>query len=231
MLEGVLDVGDEGALTRVLPGQAVLFDISYLPKTRWNDVVYLDITWNVAPELLPQSPKLLRAPNMKQVSSVVEGLGTRSADQRRTLASAFELFRSLGAPLELDVDALDGEPSERDRKLAGAMEHQMAHLASRATTIELGDVMKLSERQVHRIVEDFNLRYGFNAGNWRDTRNRWRVQLAVSLLSLRETTVAAVAKEVGYASPNALARAFAKAGLPPPGLVREHLLRARADAR
>jgi transcriptional regulator GlxA family with amidase domain len=50
--------------------------------------------------------------------------------------------------------------------------------------------------------------------SWRDLRNRWRVQLAVVLLGNARVRVEDVAREVGYASGPALARALAAHGLP-----------------
>ena len=50
--------------------------------------------------------------------------------------------------------------------------------------------MQLSERQINRIVTELNARYGINATSWRDTRNLWRVQHALILLSHPELTVA-----------------------------------------
>ena len=77
------------------------------------------------------------------------------------------------------------------------MQEQLAHLSSRATTVHLGDSAQLSPRQLQRLVEEFNSRYGINAGNWRDTRNRWRVQIAAVMLSLPQLTVADVAEVPG----------------------------------
>ena len=75
-----------------------------------------------------------------------------------------------------------------------------------------------------RQIQDFNRRYGLNAGNWRDTRNRWRLQTAVLLLSVPSLSIAEIAAKVGYRSPNALARAFAKVGFPAPAELRQELL-------
>jgi transcriptional regulator GlxA family with amidase domain len=124
----------------------------------------------------------------------------------------------------LSVDALVGEPTDQDRLLAQGFEEQLENLTSHsAIGFEIVDSMHLSERQLRRLVGDFYARYGINARSWRDVRNRMRVQTAVLLLSRPELTVAQVAREAGYASPNALARAFSKAGFPPPAIVRQRL--------
>lgn len=219
MMSGVLDIDEGGETLRVGPGEAALLGVSSMRRTRWERAVYVDLEW--APRASSAraagaKPTRLRTPERDRVAKLAAALADRSSDQRATLADAFDLFRSIGAPLELSVEALEGEPTDRDRGLALAIEEQLQHLSSRATTLHISDSMRLSPRQIHRLVEEFCTRYGMNATNWRDARNRFRLQFAALLLSVPGTTVATIAAEVGYASPNALARAFAKAGFPPP---------------
>jgi transcriptional regulator GlxA family with amidase domain len=166
--------------------------------------------------------------NVVDVDDLVEARGIAdalqaAADQRLTLQRGFALFRRLGAPVNLSVDALHGAPDDRDRRLARAMEEQLTHLATRATTLHLGDTAALSPRHTQRLVREFNARHGLNAGNWRDTRNRWRLQTAALLLSCPQVPITDVAKEVGYASVHALARAFATVGFPTPGALRRRV--------
>jgi transcriptional regulator GlxA family with amidase domain len=63
-----------------------------------------------------------------------------------------------------------------------------------------------------------------NLASWRDTRNRWRLQVAAVLLSRTDLSVSDIAEETGYRSPQAMARSFLRAGLPSPSEVRRLLL-------
>ena len=107
---------------------------------------------------------------------------------------------------------------------------QFASLATQADTTSLSELAQLSPRQLQRILRCYNARYNNNGGdNWRDLRNRWRLQVAAVLLSVEGPTVGEIASEVGYGSAPALARAFAKAGFPTPTDLRRRLLLARRD--
>ncbi len=220
---------DEGG--RLGPGDAILVAPSALGRSRSRDACHLDLEWGVEEGRAPPiTPRRLERPPMEQVTRIGDALLDRRSDQRPLLASAFELFRSIGAPITLSVDALDGEPSDRDRRLARAMEAQVENLTSAvATKFDMGESIGLSERQINRIVSDFHARYHVNAASYRDARNRWRIQNAALLLSRPTLTVAEVAREVGYASANALARAFAKTGFPPPAVLRERLAQTRKE--
>src|SRR5207247_10871674 len=57
--------------------------------------------------------------------------------QRPLFEKAFALFREAGTPLEPSIDALEGSPTDRDRRIALAMSEQLEHLSSRATTLHL----------------------------------------------------------------------------------------------
>jgi AraC-like DNA-binding protein len=218
---GVLAVDEHGLLGA---GDAILLDVEALGRIRSKDASYLQLEWASREARQHATPRRLRPSRVEEITRVTDGLLGAGVDQRATLAGAFELFRSLGAPVALTVEGLEGEPMENDRRLARAIEEQAANLGSHsAATFDMASFLGLSERQILRLTEEFYARYGINAQSWRDARNRWRVQNAALLLSRFELTVADVAREVGYASPNALARAFAKAGFPPPAVLRRRL--------
>ena len=192
--------------------------------TRTRNACHLNLEWDPDEAKRPEVPCRLARPATDRVMSIAEALLDRGSDQRATLANAFDLFRSIGAPCGLSVEALDGEPTDRDRSFAHAIERQLENLASHESTkLQMSESLHLSERQIHRLFEEFSARFGINARSWRDVRNRWRVQNAALLLSRRELTVADVAREVGYTSPNALARAFSKSGFPSPAVIRDRM--------
>jgi transcriptional regulator GlxA family with amidase domain len=118
----------------------------------------------------------------------------------------------------------------QDLRIAEAIAAQMAHLRSAASAEHLGELAGLSPRQLQRVLADFCKRYRMNASSWRDMRNRYRLQLAIFLLSVPSLSVATIADEVGYASSAALIRALAKAGLPPASELRAELARLGSSA-
>jgi AraC-like DNA-binding protein len=224
LLEGKLRLEHDGLVWDVAPGEAWLVGTSMQTGARFEDATFLDLEWTSphAPSIV--RPTRLKSPHPDEARRVARALERVPPSQLALLDDTFELLRGAGAPIELTAQVLLGGPSERDRRIARAMEEQLSSLRTKASALHLGDDAKLSPRQLQRLVHEFNLRYGMNAGNWRDTRNRWRVQIAAVLLSRRELTVRAIAEEVGYGNAASLARAFAIAGFPAPIELRERLL-------
>jgi AraC-like DNA-binding protein len=207
------------------PGDAIVLSDQTRYRPRYEDAVFLDLEWTRAVDSSPASREgewSSRATfPLERAQSLVAGLDSPRPDAREVLREAMAFCRELPADLgNLDVDALEGGPSERDERLARALESQLRNLRTQATRAHLEDATGLSSRQLQREVGAFNARYGLNAGNWQDTRTRWRVQIAAVLLSIREKSVSAIAEEVGYRSSTELARAFARAGFRPPTEVR-----------
>ena len=133
-------------------------------------------------------------------------------------------LEGVGAPVgTLSAASLRGEPSDRDERISRAIDSIFATLAMSGDAASLGELAALSPRQLQRVLHDFADRYGTNYGNWRDTRNRFRLQLAAVLLTAPGATVADIAEEVGFSSAPALARAFAAAGYPAPTALRRLL--------
>lgn len=218
-------------LTLSKPGETILMSPELQAETRFESAAFLEIEWTSSQRdaaLLPSRLAPLEPDARADLALLFDEIArgreaTRS--HREIYEQAFALFRSIGAPLgDLDAARLSGGPTERDLRIARAIEAQLASLATSADARSLGELADLSPRQLQRVLTDFTSRYGINAGAWRETRNRWRIQIAVVLLSDPEASVAGVASEVGYRSAPALARAFAAAGFPPPTEVRRLLL-------
>jgi len=220
VLEGEMFVETGGRTIRASAGNGIMLEAKLLASARHEKTTTLELEWN-APETAP--PESLRPFDVDRAAAIATELSAPGS-QRALLERSFALCRELGVPLGHEIDRLEGSPTDRDRRIACAMEEQLAHLSSRATTFHLGESAKLSPRQLQRLLQDFNSRYGISARTWRDTRNRWRVQIAAVMLSVPELSIAAIAKEVGYASGNALARALVNAGLPSPVELRHRLL-------
>lgn len=178
---------------------------------------FLDVEWSVPPGEVPEAPRPLGRADPRALDALDAATREISADARAVYAAALALLDASGAPSpRVDLDAADDRPTARDVRIARAIEAQLASLATRANTDHLAELAGLSPRQLQRVLAEFGQRYGVHVESWRDLRNRWRVQIAVVLLGTPGVKVADVAREVGYTSPRALARALAHAGFPAP---------------
>jgi AraC-like DNA-binding protein len=223
--------GLDGAGLELCPGDAVLLAPSDAAMGRFHDAAYLDLEWTpVMPWRAGEAPVLSRlAPiDPAHAARLGDRLVADTTIDEALFDEAFALFRAVGAPLgPLGARALATSrlrPSEQDLAIARAITAQIADLRGAANAFSFGEHARLSPRQLQRVLGRYFERYRMNATNWRDMRNRYRIHIAIALLSVHELPLATVADEVGYASPEALARAFALLGLPPPLRLREELL-------
>jgi transcriptional regulator GlxA family with amidase domain len=92
-----------------------------------------------------------------------------------------------------------------------------------ATLDQLGETSGLSRRTLIRTLQSFIPTFGIVGESWRDATHRLRLKCALLLLSAEEVSVAEVATATGYASPEALGRAFREGGLEPPSHIRQRL--------
>jgi hypothetical protein len=162
--------------------------------------------------------RTLDAPALARLRAHAERLAARDVDVPTAAETASEVLAILGFPRPPARSLLEDVP-EQTRLLAAALDELLSDLGRRPMAVDLHGLLGLSLRQVNRLVLDFNVRYGFNAVGWRDTRGRRRLMMGATLMTAPGATVEDVARTVGYASPTAFARAMALAGLPPPGEV------------
>jgi AraC-like DNA-binding protein len=134
------------------------------------------------------------------------------------IAEGWASLRALGVPLvEVDGARLVEPVSEPTLRLARALDALQSNLRGVPMMTDLERALRLSVRQINRLVQEYNERYGFNASGWRDTRNRWRLMMGATLMTAPGATPDAVARAVGFASAATFSRALANVGLPPPG--------------
>lgn len=210
---------------RMVPGDAVLLTPSDASMGRFEDATYLDLEW--LPDALPGGGSIERLARVDLVraSRLGEAVLSGAMTDRALFEEAFALFRAIGAPLGGLSKAMTGGPSEQDLAITRAITAQIADLRSSASALSFGEHAGMSPRQLQRILASYFERYRMNATNWRDMRNRYRIHIAITLLSIPDLPIATIADEVGYASPAALARAFADRGLPSPGEMRAEIAR------
>ncbi len=228
MLGGTLEAGGARPL-RATAGDCVLFGASGKSVARWTSGEFLELEWTRRGRAPPRTASSLGRVDLSQARALAAAIDDRTADAGDAIALGLQLFRDAGAPLSASLGGSREAPTAEDLRLAAAIDAQINDLKGSATTLGLADGALRSPRQLQRVVQRFNETYGLNAGNWRDMRNRIRVQLAALMLSLADRSIAEIAREVGYGSPNALGRAFASVGLPSPAEFREAVL--AADVR
>jgi AraC-like DNA-binding protein len=129
------------------------------------------------------------------------------------------LARMVGGARSDQAPDREDEDAARFGPLSAALDRALSLLDAQPMTVDLERTLGLSARQVTRVVTDFNARYGFNAGTWRDARNRRRLLVGAALLSQPDAALDEVARAVGYQSTTALCRAFANASLPSPASI------------
>jgi AraC-like DNA-binding protein len=232
VLEGAVRIAprDGSSTLDLRPGDVALLSPADASLARYERASYLDVEWT------PAEP--IGGPPLRRLGSVDHGVDLGAARRLRDrlvsgdttdeeiFRTAFALFRTAGAPLHgLSVDDFEGGPSAQDLRIAQAITTQLAELRTAASALSLGEHADLSPRQLQRVLAAFCERYRMNATSWRDMRNRYRLQIAIALASIPSLSVTALADEVGFASPAALARAFANAGLPSPRALREEIVR------
>jgi AraC-like DNA-binding protein len=228
LLAGTLQLAalDGSSTLRMRPGDTALLSPSDASHARYQDVSYLDVEWTPAGPPAGPAVRGLAPVDLARAQALGERLATGATPDAEIFTDAFALFREAGAPLgDLSVDAFEGGPSAQDLRIGQAITAQIADLRMAASALSLGEHAELSPRQVQRIFAQFCERYRLNATSWRDMRNRYRLQIAILLASIPSISVATLADEVGYASPAALARAFANAGLPSPSELRDAIVR------
>ena len=114
-----------------------------------------------------------------------------------------------------------GTASATVSRVWSALRPALERLAALASLKELDG--SASTRQRQRDLDALSTSYPVVRGGWRAMARRYRLKLAVLLLSAHDAQVAVVAREVGYGSADAMGRAFRDAGLPSPSEVQRRL--------
>jgi hypothetical protein len=144
--------------------------------------------------------------------------GVFGAPDAVLVVETWNVLREAGVPVAAaGPDTLVEPVREPFLRLARALDDAHSNLRGTPMSVDLESALGLSARQVNRLVQEFNERYGFNSGGWRDTRNRWRLLVGSTLLTAPGATAEAVARAVGFASGATFSRALTNAGFPPPG--------------
>jgi hypothetical protein len=141
-------------------------------------------------------------------------------------AAILAVLARAGAPFELILKEKLVEPAPPHfERLSAALDSVLSHLEGGPGAVDLEEALSVGPRQVNRLVADYNLRYGFNASGWRDTRKRRQLLMGATLMTAPGATAERVSVAVGYGSARAFHRALQDAGLPPPSAIAEAVRR------
>jgi AraC-like DNA-binding protein len=174
----------------------------------------------------PEGFSLLRAspPTRAALAAFAAALPDQHDEEAaaRSLAAVLDTLRADGAPFAVAApDELREPVPEQTRTLSRTLDELYSSITDRPMIVDLDSALGLSSRQVNRIVSAFNERFGFNAGGWRDTRNRWRLFLGVMLMTAPGASAEKIALAVGYSSTATFTRALSDAALPVPSAIAE----------
>lgn len=227
LLEGRARITAHGERVWLEPGDLALVDEKGAIQMRQEGERYaaLAFEWDegwLGARPVGVSKVALPAPAIDCARDVWERVGDDAG-----AAHVAHLVRALaaeGAPLTPRPEAeLEEVAPERMASVAAALDEALSKLADQPMTADLERTLGLSTRQIHRLVAEYNERYGFNSAGWIDTRNRRRLMMGATLMTAPNATARYVAAVVGYKSAAAFARALADAGFPPPSAIAERV--------
>lgn len=109
------------------------------------------------------------------------------------------------------------------RRASAAVFPSLGKLSQNPMLVDLVERACVTPRQILRDILRLQSEYDFPDRGWREFVTRWRVTLAVLLLSANDMTPRRAASETGYGSVTAMGRAFRRHGLPSPREVRRRI--------
>ncbi len=146
--------------------------------------------------------------------------GALTSDRRDALLDRFVELGWLSADARASI-VVDEPP--RTLRTWRAITALFGDLRVSPALVELADAAEVSLRQAERDFVELFSTFASDAAGWRAMTRRFRLALAVLMLSAESSTVTNVAKQVGYARPEAMATAFRAEGLPTPREVQRRL--------
>lgn len=142
--------------------------------------------------------------------------GPRASDAALDVVA---VLRSLGLPFaRLSRDDIAREVSLRDEVLQAAIGARLSRLVEHPAVEDVAASLRRDPRSVRRDVRSMSDRYALPWKDWRSALHAARFLGALQLLAAPGATTEIVARLTGFRAPTALCHAFAKAGLPSPGV-------------
>jgi hypothetical protein len=130
------------------------------------------------------------------------------------------ILRAHGVPLsQVTAGDLAKDFDPRLQQLATAMTNALSRLEHHPAIEDVVDELGWGARLVNRKIDAYAERYALPYPHWRSALHYTRMMHAVRLLAAPRATTEIVARLTGFRAPAALCHAFAKAGLPSPGVL------------
>jgi AraC-like DNA-binding protein len=167
-----------------------------------------------------------------EAAALAEALRRCRADASPALAVRAQAFlrriRALGIAVPAEAPA--GTPESEDQRVMSATDDILSRLDQRPQSTDLESRLRCSRWTVTRLFHHVHAEYAMcgigGATDWRSVRDYHRLRIARMLMTHRRSSTGSVARYVGYGSAEAMCHAFANAGLPSPGRLRESVGRA-----
>lgn len=236
MLEGRGEFRAGAAQVELGPGEALLVSSLGGLTQRGAGSVQLELDWDPdgalggAPD--PGWTRFRLAPTEgKALAALAQALGPRGVgpDFGATTDAALSALESLGLPLRPgDWRAPLRAEDPSDQAWSDAIDAALADLGAGPASTDLERRLACSRSTVSRGSKAFHdkLRLtGLSGPAWRSVRDFYRLLVGTIVMGHPQARTQEVARLLGYRSPEAFCHAFAHAGLPSPGSVRETVRR------
>lgn len=224
LLDGEARVSAHDEHVWLAPGDVVAVDSKGEVRMRQAGAKFASLALEWEPGFVGRRPgpvERFRAPEPACARLREIWRGVRAGGEPAELVSALlSVLADLGAPVEAKPPrALDEPPTAHAQEITRALDSVLSNLEDQPMMLDLQDQLHLSARQLNRVIAEYNERYGFNSSGWIDTRNRRRLMLGATFMTVPGAIAREVASVVGYRSAAAFTRALRSAGLPPPSAI------------
>ena len=224
LLDGAARIGAHGRVEWIGPGDVVAMDAKGAIVMRQEGERYAALAFEWDPDWLgPRAAPFHRARMGDAVRDELAALFEEVASGVASPAAVVRVvsvLRDAGLSLRVPLpDECAEETPERTAELSTALDRLFSRLDEQPMLADLERALGASARQLNRVIAAFNERYGFNAGGWRDARNRRRLFVGAALMTAPAATGEVVARAVGYRTLSAFTNALTEAGLPPPSAI------------
>lgn len=221
LIEGAARLGAHGRRVWIAPGDILAMDAKGAVVMRQEGDRYAALAFEWDPAWIGPRPAPFQAARMAGgVLAALEGVFAEIVAGAATVSAVVKVvtvLREAGLALRVPLPAECAEvTSDKTAALAAALDGLFSRLDEQPMLANLERVLGVSARQLNRLIAAFNERYGFNAGGWRDARNRRRLFVGAALMTAPAATGEIVARAVGYHTLSAFTHALTEAGLPPP---------------
>ncbi len=220
LLEGTARVSAYDRHVWMKPGDVITVDSKGAILMRQEGAPYmaLALEWDPGPFGERGAPIVVHDGRalMGSFRSIARDVRERRENPANAVARLVGVLSNLGLPIHVTESMLEEPVPEHMQELTNALDASLSALGKQPMISDLQSRLCLSSRQLNRLVADYNARYGFNSAGWIDTRNRRRLLVGATFMTVPGATVGYVASQVGYRSRSAFARALRLVGLPAP---------------